>query len=196
MTDSRKYDVKVVFADGNTIERRIEAKNRTEAKRIVCGSDEFIEFYNKSIVVEMKIQGCGKGIKPWNNYLQVTNVPNKEGWYMVTDLRHNIRLEFRKEDFEKQNVYPMRGEEFTQTDALQMAGAMKDIGEWLVDFFPELLGKKGVKPKPKNEGPDPEDHKYRTFWLKNKTYAWIMKQADGMNMEHGEYLDWLCSDDE
>ena len=196
-TDRRStYAVTVVFADGNEVHARVEARDRNEARRRVLENEEYKTFAENCPVVDMTIERERKEIMPWNNHLEVTNVPNKKGWYMAIDLKNNIKLEFKKGDFAKQNVYPLRGEEFTQVDALNMATAMREIADWLQVFFPELVGNKGVKPPRSNEGPNPEDRKYRSFFIRNKAYKWLMDEAAKNGMEPSEYLEWLCSDED
>lgn len=197
MASERKstYAVTVVFTDGNEVHARVEASGRSEACRMVLENEEYKRFAETAAVVDMTIERERKEIKPWNNHLEVTNVPNKAGWYMAIDLKNNIKLEFKKGDFQKQHAYPLRGDEFTQTDALGMATAMREIADWLQEFFPELVGKKGVEPK-SNEGPNPEDRKYRSFFIRNKAYKRIMDGAAKNDMSPSEYLEWLCSDDE
>lgn len=196
-TDRRStYAVTVVFADGNEVHARVEASGRSEARRRVLENEEYKTFAENCPVVDMTIERERKEIMPWNNHLEVTNVPNKKGWYMAIDLKNNIKLEFKKGDFAKQHVYPLRSEGFTQTDALNMDTAMREIADWLQEFFPELVGKKGTRPPRSNEGPNPEDRKYRSFFIRNKAYKRIMDEAAKNGMEPSEYLELLCSDEE
>jgi hypothetical protein len=195
------YKFDITFADGNEIHTKVEAKNRSEAKRVVVESDEFKRFSKSCLVVDMKVEREIHPKKPWNNHLEVTNVPNKAGWYMAIDLKHNIKLEFKKGKFEYRNAYPLRGDEFEQSDEAGISAVLEEIAEWLQEYFPWLVEdkpKQRLIPSVEKEGaredrdgmPGPNGKVPCFFSLDQDVADFIKTQARERGMTQGDFIKW------
>lgn len=133
----KRYEVEISFVNGDRVQARTEARNKNDAIRRIKATKQFIEFQAQAgdIVTEYVEEIPIETID--NSRFVVTNVANKEGWYVVADLENRIKVEFKKGHYNDMQKVSYFGK--GEIDALQSATALREIGEYMYEFFKELI---------------------------------------------------------
>ena len=134
----KKFSINITLTDGREIRSSVVARNQNDALARLEKTKEVIDFLAESQadVKSIDIQPVAtRSIDETRFY--VTNIKNKEGWYVVADLENRIKVEFKKGHYnDMQNVRPFVG---YKPDALATATALREIGEFMAKHFRELL---------------------------------------------------------
>ena len=128
--------------------------------------------------------------KPKDNEIIITNVPYKEMWYMVDHKTAGIRLEFKKGKFNThQNAFLLDGDR--EADAIECTTALREIGDWLQEYFPELVTEKpNVIPKDEGMREPSDSGKVPCFFQLNAEYADELKsRAKESGMSIPRYIE-------
>lgn len=133
----KRYKVIITLSSGNEVNANVMARNQADAIRRLEENQELIDFIGNDEIE--RVQVIPIEIQPIDNErFAVTNVTNKPGWYVVADLDHLIKVEFKKGKFnETQKIHPIG--EGKEMDALESATAMREIAEYLITNFKELV---------------------------------------------------------
>lgn len=131
----KRYKVTIELADGNRIEAKVTARNRHDALHRLQNTEQARQFITSDIV--------GYTVEPIpveqvdNNRFVVTDLANRQGWYVCADLDNRVRVEWRKGHYNTmQRVGTMDG---ATPDPQLLATALREIGDYLAEFFAELL---------------------------------------------------------
>lgn len=131
----KKYKIEITFVDGNIVRSCVEARNKSDALRKLKETDLYKSFANSDILTTTIEPTYIHPIE--NTRFYVTNVVNKNGWYIIVDFESKIKVEFKKGMYnETQRVIPFRG---IEPDAMKIATALREIGEFLYVNFKELV---------------------------------------------------------
>lgn len=69
----------------------------------------------------------------------MTNITNKQGWYVVADLDNRIKIEWKKGMYNETQRISFIGDAPATLDELAIASALREIGEYLYLNFRELV---------------------------------------------------------
>lgn len=134
----KRYKIRIELDNGNRIESTVMARNKADAIKRLQRTDKFIEFVGDAVIKDTIIVPIE--IEPIDNKrFAVTSVDNKKGWYVALDLDNRIKIEFKSGMFnETQRVLPI-GNDYKEADPQKMATADRELSDWLVDNFSEIL---------------------------------------------------------
>lgn len=131
-----RFKVKIVFLDGNEVHAKVEARNKKDAIRRVRATEQFQDFQSASIkeilVEKIEIQSID------NTRFAVTNIDNKQGWYVVADLDNRIKVEFKKghyNDIQKVCFF----DNYEDLSPAELATALREIGDFIRTNFKEII---------------------------------------------------------
>ena len=133
----KRYKIDIKLSNGDELHTKVTARNQADAIRRLEQTPEVIEFIGDNKIVTMDVEPIP--IEPIDNErFAVTTIDNKPGWYVVADLDNLIRIEWQKGKYnETQRVLPIgKGKPL---DAQQEATAMREIADYLIDNFKELM---------------------------------------------------------
>lgn len=133
----KKYRINIKLSNGDEVKSTVEARNRADAMERLKKTPEFKRFIGSNVIVSMEVDNIP--IEPIDNErFAVTTIDNKPGWYLVADLDNMIKIEWKKGKYnETQRVLPIG--QGKQLDAQQAATAMREIADYLIANFKELL---------------------------------------------------------
>lgn len=133
----KRYNIVITFTDGNEVRARVEGRNENDALRRLKETEQYKSFAVSPIksvnIVSIPIASIN------NERFAVTNITNKEGWYVVVDLDNRVKVEFKKGKFNEIQKVEYYGKE--TPDPLTLATALREIGDFLQSNFPELIKK-------------------------------------------------------
>lgn len=133
----KKYEVKIALSTGNEVRARVDARNQSDAIRRLEQSPEFVQFLDDAEIISVDIKPIE--IKPVDNKrFALTTIDNKEGWYIAVDLDNRIKVEFKAHQYNKTNHIVKFGDGGV-ADALEEATAVRELSDWLLQNFPELI---------------------------------------------------------
>lgn len=133
----KKYEVKIALSTGNEVRARVDARNQSDAIRRLEQSPEFVQFLGDAEILLVDIKPIE--IKPVDNKrFALTTIDNKEGWYIAVDLDNRIKIEFKAHQYNKTNHIVKFGDGGV-ADALEEATAVRELSDWLLQNFPELI---------------------------------------------------------
>lgn len=133
----KRYRINIKLSNGDEVKSTVEARNQADAIKRLEQSPEFARFVGPNEIVSMEVEPIP--IVPIDNErFAVTTIDNKPGWYVVADLDNMIKIEWKKGMYnETQRVLPIgKGKPL---DAQQAATAMREIADYLIANFKELL---------------------------------------------------------
>lgn len=133
------YKIIIIFQSGDKVHARIEARNQSDALDKLMKQETFIKFtYDNDVGGVDKVEIIPEEKKSIDNKrFAVTNIKNKKGWYVVADLDNRIKIEFKKGHYNDMQKVSYFGK--GEIDALQSATALREIGEYMYEFFKELI---------------------------------------------------------
>lgn len=133
----KSYKIEIKLIDGRNITAKVVARNQADAIKRLEQTPEFARFVGPNEIVSMEVEPIP--IEPIDNErFAVTTIDNKPGWYVVTDLDHMLKIEWKKGMYnETQRVLPIGNSK--PLDAQKAATVMREIGEFLQKHFNELL---------------------------------------------------------
>lgn len=130
----KRYSIEITFTDGNIVRARVEGRNENDALKRLKSTEQYQSFATEiasEMVTPIPIASVD------NERFAVTDITNKEGWYVVVDLDNSVRVEFKKgryNDTQKTEYYG-KG----TPDPLTLATALREIGDFMRAKFPELI---------------------------------------------------------
>ena len=133
----KRYRINIKLSNGDEVKSTVEARNQADAIKRLEQTSEFARFVGPNEIVSMEVEPIP--IEPIDNErFAVTTIDNKPGWYVVADLDNMIKIEWKKGMYnETQRVLPIgKGK---QLDAQQGATAMREIADYLIANFKELI---------------------------------------------------------
>lgn len=133
----KRYRINIKLSNGDEVKSTVEARNQADAIKRLEQSPEFARFVGPNEIVSMEVEPIP--IVPIDNErFAVTTIDNKPGWYVVADLDNMIKIEWKKGMYnETQRVLPIgKGKPL---DAQQGATAMREIADYLIANFKELI---------------------------------------------------------
>ena len=133
----KRYRIKIKLSNGDEVNSTVEARNQADASKRLEQTPEFARFVGPNEIVSMEVEPIP--IEPIDNErFAVTTIDNKPGWYVVADLDNMIKIEWKKGMYnETQRVLPIgKGKPL---DAQQGATAMREIADYLIANFKELI---------------------------------------------------------
>ena len=133
----KRYSITILFKDGDRLEANVMARNQADAINRLKKSDEFIEHFGSKIIVKTNIEPIPI-VAIDNERFAVTTIDNKPGWYVAVDLDNFLKVEFKKGMYNETNSVSIIGEG-KNLSPLQAATALREIGEYLVKNFKELV---------------------------------------------------------
>lgn len=113
----KRYYIEITFTDGNVVQARTLGRNKNDALKRVKETDQYKSFA-VSAIKAINIEAIPIASID-NERFAVTNITNKEGWYVVVDLDNRVKVEFKKGKFNE-----------TQ---------LREIGEFMQSKFSELI---------------------------------------------------------
>lgn len=133
----KKYEVKIALSTGNEVRARVDARNQSDAIRRLEQSPEFVQFLGDAEIISVDIKPIE--IKPVDNKrFALTTIDNKDGWYIAVDLDNRLKVEFKAHQYNKTNHIVKFGDGGI-ADALEEATAVRELSDWLLQNFPELI---------------------------------------------------------
>lgn len=133
----KRYRINIKLSNGDEVKSTVEARNQADAIKRLEQSPEFARFVGPNEIVSMEVEPIP--IEPIDNErFAVTTIDNKPGWYVVADLDNMLKIEWKKGMYnETQRVLPIgKGKPL---DAQQAATAMREIADYLIANFKELI---------------------------------------------------------
>ena len=133
----KRYRINIKLSNGDEVKSTVEARNQADAIKRLEQSPEFARFVGPNEIVSMEVEPFP--IEPIDNErFAVTTIDNKPGWYVVADLDNMLKIEWKKGMYnETQRVLPIgKGKPL---DAQQGATAMREIADYLIANFKELI---------------------------------------------------------
>ena len=133
----KRYRINIKLSNGDEVKSTVEARNQADAIKRLEQSPEYARFVGPNEIVSMEVEPIP--IEPIDNErFAVTTIDNKPGWYVVADLDNMIKIEWKKGMYnETQRVLPIgKGKPL---DAQQAATAMREIADYLIANFKELI---------------------------------------------------------
>lgn len=133
----KRYKIEIKLTDGRNITANVVGRNKVDAIGRLEKTPQFVNFVGKSEIDKIDIDPIP--IEPIDNRrFSVTTIDNKPGWYIVVDLDHMLKIEFKKGMYdETARIVPFdRGR---QPEALEIATVLREAGEFLHQYFEELL---------------------------------------------------------
>lgn len=133
----KQYKIIITLINSDELRAKVMARNQKDALKRLQQTDQYRDFVGNTDIVKIDIIPVEiHGID--NERFAVTNITNKPGWYVVCDLDHLIKIEFKKGFFnETQKIMPIG--EGKELGALECATAMREISDYLFQNFRELL---------------------------------------------------------
>ncbi len=133
----KRYRINIRLSGGDEVKSTVMARNQADAIKRLEQTPEFARFVGQNEIVNMDVEPIP--IEPVDNErFAVTTIDNKPGWYMVADLDNMFKIEWKKGRYnETQRVLPIG--EGKPLDAQQAATAMREIADYLIDNFKELI---------------------------------------------------------
>lgn len=133
----KRYKITIKLNNGDQINSTVMARNQADAIRRLEKTPEVVEFIGDAEIDSVDVQPIA--IEPIDNErFGVTTIDNKKGWYVVADLDNQLRVEWKKGKYnETHRIMPIG--EGKQMDALQTATALREITDYLIENFNELL---------------------------------------------------------
>lgn len=133
----KRYRINIKLSNGDEVKSTVEARNQADAIKRLEQTPEFARFVGPNEIVSMEVDPIP--IEPIDNErFAVTTIDNKPGWYVVADLDNMIKIEWKKGMYnETQRVLPIG--QGKQLDAQQAATAMREIADYLIANFKELI---------------------------------------------------------
>lgn len=135
----KRYKIIVTFDNGDQVKANVVGRNQSDAVNRLKKTHEYSEMAEGTTVANVEITPIP--IKPIDNErFAVTTIDNKPGWYIVADLDNLIKIEFKKGCYNKTQRIASIGKG-KQLDELEMAEALREIGEYMHNNFRELVMK-------------------------------------------------------
>mgnify|MGYP003552613618 FL=1 len=131
----KRYYIEITFTDGNVVQARTLGRNKNDALKRVKETDQYKSFA-VSAIKAINIEAIPIASID-NERFAVTNITNKEGWYVVVDLDNRVKIEFKKGKFNETQQVQYYGKE--TPDPLSIATASPEIGEFMQSKFSELI---------------------------------------------------------
>lgn len=133
----KRYRINIKLSNGDEVKSTVMARNQADAIKRLEQTHEFARFVGQNEIVSMEVEPIH--IEPIDNErFAVTTIDNKPGWYVVADLDNMLKVEWKKGMYnETQRVLPIgKGKPL---DAQQAATAMREIADYLIANFKELI---------------------------------------------------------
>ena len=133
----KRYRINIKLSNGDEVKSTVTARNQADAIKRLEQTPEFARFVGPNEIVSMEVEPIP--IEPIDNErFAVTTIDNKPGWYVVADLDNMLKIEWKKGMYnETQRVLPIgKGKPL---DAQQGATAMREIADYLIANFKELI---------------------------------------------------------
>ena len=133
----KRYRINIKLSNGDEVKSTVEARNQADAIKRLEQTPEFARFVGQNEIVSKEVEPIP--IEPIDNErFAVTTIDNKPGWYVVADLDNMLKIEWKKGMYnETQRVLPIgKGKPL---DAQQGATAMREIADYLIGNFKELI---------------------------------------------------------
>ena len=133
----KNYEIFLKLSNGNEIKSRVEARNQADALRRLQKSPEVVRFVGEAEIISVDIKPYER--KPIDNKrFTLTTIDNKEGWYIAVDLDNRIKIEFKAHQYNKTNHIVKFGDGGV-ADALEEATAVRELADWLLQNFKDIL---------------------------------------------------------
>lgn len=134
----KQYKIIIRVDTGDEVQANVAARNKADAVRRLSQIEEFRSFVGNRNFEIVSIEAAEiKSID--NERFGITTIDNKPGWYVVADLDNKIKVEWKKGRYnDTQHAMPF-GDKTHTPDAMQIATALREIGEYLYNNFKELL---------------------------------------------------------
>lgn len=134
LKDLKRYKIRFKLSDGNEVNCRISAPSSDVAIARIQSSLEFQTFKEKAEIVSVstEIDGGEVDINPEKFTLKESETPN---FWVVSDTTRNVVVKFKKGDFAQQKVTVL----FEGLSEIEIATSLKEIGEYVAKYHPELL---------------------------------------------------------
>lgn len=134
LKDLKRYKIRFKLSDGNEVNCRMSAPSSDVAIARIQSSLEFQTFKEKTEIVSVstEIDGGEVDIKPEKFTLKESETPN---FWVVSDTTRNVVVKFKKGDFAQQKVTVL----FEGLSEIEIATSLKEIGEYVAKYHPELL---------------------------------------------------------
>ena len=133
----KRFKVDIELGDGNQVHAKVTARNKNDAFRRVQMLEQFKQFQTAEIVAwtvePIPIESVD------NSRFAVTNITNKQGWYVVADLDNRIKIEWKKGMYNETQRISFIGDAPATLDELAIASALREIDEYLYTNFKELV---------------------------------------------------------
>lgn len=133
----KRYKINITLSNGDEVRTKVTARNQSDAIARLKKTPEFVEFVGDNAIEKMEVEPIP--IEPIDNErFAVTTIDNKPGWYVVADLDNRMKIEWKKGMYnDTQRVLPIG--DGKDLDAQHAATAMREIADFLMDNFKELL---------------------------------------------------------
>lgn len=132
-----KFKLKIQLSNGDEVFAKVDARNENEALQKLKQSEQYKEFAQNNDVVSLDVEKIPINPIEIKRY-SIQAIQNKRGWCVCIDKEKGLRIEWKKGEYnEKQNIH------FSETlPPLESATALREIGEFLQTYFPELTEKR------------------------------------------------------
>ena len=132
----KRYEIRITLANGDEVRMRVQARNKADALLRAKADSRFYEFAEgKGGVVSEEVTPIPIASID-NTRFCVTNIENKQGWYVVADLENRIKVEFKKGHYNDMQKVTNFAE---CADALKEATALREIADYMSVNFKELI---------------------------------------------------------
>ena len=141
MTHERKYSITLKMSGGDEIRAVAVGRTGNEALKTLKETDQYRQWmadhFGETIAEKTVVPYKWK---PKDNDFKVTNSPHKRLWYMADHMEAGIRVEFKRGHFNDiQRVWLLDGGEKREQDPLAYATALRELADWLQEYFPEIV---------------------------------------------------------
>lgn len=118
---------------GDRIECLVSARNRSDAMRRLMTNEEFRNFVGGDKPSDISVEGVDIEPKPMS--VKVSACGNKRGWYMAENVANGVTVEWKAGRFND----TARAVDVTGSDAAAAATAVREIGDYLAEYFASLI---------------------------------------------------------
>lgn len=134
----KQYQITIKLKNGDEVNAKVAARNQSDAIKRLQGIPEVADLLNGQEIEKIDVEPIQ--IKPIDNErFGVTTIDNKPGWYVIADLDNGIKVEWKKGMYNETNRPLPIGGNGMPDDALKLATALREIGEYLSLNFKELI---------------------------------------------------------
>ena len=185
----RNFNVKLRFSGGDELTTTVKAMDKRFVLDAVKETTEYKDFeaaHPEEHITDTEISPVI--YRPQDSNFYLASVSKK--YYYVDHIRAGIRLEFMRNNFnKKQTVWSLYGHDTPDPDVAE--AAVREIGKWLKEYFPEMLVKRETPPYDIIEAPNSKNIVACHLRLKEDTMNRIKEQAKEHDMTVSEYIEWV-----